>query len=107
MSYNNYQRHVWEKGDLISAIKLNELEGGILTASNALNLLGESVTYGIIDSAEPLGIVDANGKSTWMTHPELASGNDNRLITGRAVFNACGVANGIATLDGNGLVPTS
>ena len=51
MSYTQYNMHVWEKGDLISAIKLNELENGIITASNALNLLGESVTYGLIDNS--------------------------------------------------------
>lgn len=102
MSYTQYNMHVWEKGDLISAIKLNELENGIITASNALNLLGESVTYGLIDNTT------ASGIDTWLVHAELnRETNDTRLITARAIYNACGTPNGIATLDNAGLIPAS
>jgi hypothetical protein len=80
MSQISYEFHEWKKGDLISALKLNEMEDGIRDALTKLGRLEDSPNYGIVD----------NATDTTKTIDNCTGydANQNKLVSARAVLKA-------------------
>ena len=77
-----YTRNTWEKGELISALKLNNIEEGITGVDTQLSRLGASIEQGIYDN---------NSGQADITIPKDTNGDnvdDDRLISARAVRKA-------------------
>ena len=78
-----YSTNLWEKGELISALKLNNIEQGITENDRRLNNLGKSVDVGIYDND-----TENSADITIPTKTDGTPDDDSRLISARAVRKA-------------------
>lgn len=78
-----YTRNTWEKGELISALKLNNIEEGISDLDTKLSKLGKSIEAGIYDND-----TENSADITIPTKTDGTPDDDSRLISARAVRKA-------------------
>ena len=78
-----YARNTWEKGELISALKLNNIEEGISDLDTKLSKLGKSIEVGIYDND-----TENSADITIPTKTDGTPDDDSRLISARAVRKA-------------------